>query len=233
MGLPPWIRPGYGWPVPETGLITHSLHTLPADVILRSVTATPGHAGGRDALQVSLVDEVARYGRMGVDYVDQPTFVVIPADLTIGSIEVDILSRLTATAPEYARAFAGVAYHVTNGGNRFEAVYLRPFNGRRISPPSPRDQRAIQYFVYPEWPFDRLREVYPDGRFETGADIGPDEWTHLHLQIEPTRVIVSVNGRRLLVVNQTLSAAVAGAIGLWVDIGTEAYFANLAISPAG
>ena len=35
---------------------------------------------------------------------------------------------------------------------------------------------AVQYFAYPDWKFDRLREEFPDGRYEAGADIGPDEW---------------------------------------------------------
>ena len=27
----------------------------------------------------------------------------------------------------------------------------------------------------PDWKFDRLREQYPDGDYEAGANIGPDE----------------------------------------------------------
>jgi len=215
------------------GSTAHALDKLPIDAILRSVTAAPGNAGGRDALRVSLIDEVARNGRMGVDYGDQPTFVIMPADFLTGVLDVDILSRLTPEAPEFARAFAGLAYHVTEGGDHFESVYLRPTNGRKVKPPSPRDQRGIQYFSYPEWPFDRLREAHPDGRYEAGADIGPNEWMHLRLEIEPTRVIASVNGQSTLVVNEPKSAAVAGAIGLFVDIGTEAFFSNLTVSPNG
>jgi hypothetical protein len=209
------------------------LDKVPAGAIRRSVTAAPGHAAGRDSLQVSLTDEVARNGRLGVDFGDQPTFVIIPADFITGVIEVDILSRLTPEAPDFARAFAGLAYHLTDGGDRFESVYLRPTNGRKVNPPEPRDRRAIQYFSYPGWPFDRLRDVHPDGRYEAGADIAPDEWMHLRLEIEPTRAIASVNGHPTLVINEPKAAAAAGAVGLFVDIGTEAFFADLAISPTG
>jgi hypothetical protein len=31
---------------------------------------------------------------------------------------------------------------------------------------SPRDQRAVQYFAYPDSKFDRLRQEFPDGRYE-------------------------------------------------------------------
>jgi hypothetical protein len=179
-----------------------------------------------------LIEEVARHGRMGLDYGDQPTFVVIPADFTTGTIEVDILGRLTPEAPELARGFAGLAYHLTDGGDGFESVYLRPTNGTKNNPPSPRDQRAIQYFAYPTWPYDRLREVYPDGRYESGADIGLDEWIHLRLDIETRRVTASVNGIMTLVVDEVKAPPLTGDVGLFVDIGTHAFFANLTVSPS-
>jgi hypothetical protein len=92
-----------------------------------------------------------------------PTLVIIPASFTSGAIEVDILSRLNGKGAADARAFAGIADRVTTDGDRFEAVHLRPLNGQKTNPPSPRDQRAIQYFACPDWKFDRLREQYPDG----------------------------------------------------------------------
>lgn len=215
-----------------TESMTLSLDALPDGAVTRSVIAEPGHAAGQTGLRVTLTDDAA-HGEMGVDYGDQPTFLIIPADFTTGTIEVDILGRVRDDAPELSRAFAGIAYHLSDGGDHFESVYLRPTNGRRkVSPPSPRDQRAIQYFAYPEWPFDRLREVYPDGRYESGADIGPDEWIHLRLDIEDTRATAWVNGTTTLVVEETKAASVAGDLGLFVDIGTEAFFANLVVSPS-
>jgi hypothetical protein len=72
---------------------SHELDQLPQGSILRSVTATPADIAGRNALTVELTDDVTFRGKPGVDYVDKPTFVIIPAGLTIGMIEVDILSR--------------------------------------------------------------------------------------------------------------------------------------------
>jgi hypothetical protein len=71
--------------------------------------------------------------------------VIIAASLENGTIKVDVLSRLNGKGPADARAFAGIAYRITHGGDRFEAVYLRPLNGWKTNPPSPRDQRAVQY----------------------------------------------------------------------------------------
>ena len=208
---------------------SHELDQLPEGSILRSVTATPADVAGRKALRVELTDDVTFNGRPGVDYVDRPTFVIIPAGLTVGTIEVDILSRLNDKGPADARAFAGLAYRIVDGGDGFEAVYLRPLNGRKTNPPAPRDQRAIQYFAYPDWPFGRLREEYPDGRYEAGADIGPDEWTNLKIDIDRTRLTAWIDGTEVLRVAETKATPATGAVGLFVDIGSESYFSNLTI----
>lgn len=211
---------------------SYLLDRLPSGATLHSVTATPSEIDGRQALLVSLTDEVTLNGTPDVDYHDEPTFVRIPADFESGIIEFDVRSRLNAMAPDYARAFTGIAYRINEAGDRFESVYLRPMNGRALNPPGPRVDRAVQYFVYPEWKFDRLREVYPDGPFEAGADILPDVWTHVRVDIDNRILVLTVNGDHVLHINETLAAPARGDLGLWVDIGTEAYFANLIITPA-
>ena len=160
-----------------------------------------------------------------------PTFVLIPAMLKNGTIEVDILGRLNGKGPPDARAFVGLAYRVVDNGGRFESVYLRPRNGRKTNPPAPRGNRAIQYFAYPDWKFDRLREEYPDGHYEAGADLADDEWVTFKLHIDDTRLTVSINGKQELALVDTKAAPRQGSLGLWVDIGTEAYFANLRVTP--
>jgi hypothetical protein len=138
---------------PHRAPTTHDLTKLPEGSELRSVTAVPTEVSGRRALRVELTDAVTLQGMPGVDYVDMPTFLIIPASFENGTIEVDILSRLNGRGPADARAFAGIAYRITHGGDHFEAVYLRPLNGWKTNPPSPRDQRAVQYFAYPDWKF--------------------------------------------------------------------------------
>ena len=216
---------------PHRGPTTHALTELPEGSVLRSVTAVPSELSGRRALRVELTDAVTLHGQPGVDYVDMPTFLIIPASFENGTIEVDILSRLNGKGPADARAFAGIGYRITDGGDRFEAVYLRPLNGWKTNPPSPRDQRAVQYFAYPDWKFDRLREEFPDERYEAGADIGPDEWITLRIDIDDTRLTVAVNGTEALTLTETKAAPAAGRIGLFVDIGSESFFSNLKVTP--
>ena len=195
---------------------------------LRGVLAVPASHEGRDALRVSLTPAVAA-GGPGVDYVDQPTFVLLPIEFDRGVIEVDIAGSLLDDAPDYARGFAGLAFHIAN--DAFESVYLRPINGLRASPPPPRDQRALQYFAYPEHPFDRLREERP-GAYEAAADIGPGSWHRLRVEVAADAVTASVDATIVLRAAPLLPGARGGLIGLWVDIGTIACFANLVVEPA-
>jgi hypothetical protein len=209
---------------------TYDLSILPPGAINHRVTATPAEIKGRKALKVEL-DPKSRAGQPGVDFGDTDTFVMIPASFRNGTIEVDLLGRLQPDAPPDMRAFTGLAYRIAPDGKRFESAYVRPLNGLRLNPPPPRDKRAVQYFAYPDWRFDRLRQAYPDGRYEAGANIAGDEWIALRLDVEENKVRVAVNGEERLVVTEPKAAPVAGNVGLWVDIGTEAYFANLRITP--
>jgi hypothetical protein len=78
--------------------------------------------------------------------------------------------------------------------------------------------------------FDRLRSEYPDGRYEAAADIGPDEWIKLKIDVAETAADVMVNGATALRVTETKATPAAGAVGLFVDIGSESYFSNLTIT---
>ncbi|MBK9083357.1 MAG: hypothetical protein IPL88_15360 [Rhizobiales bacterium] len=210
--------------------MAHDLAAPPPGATLRAVTAAPADIAGRKAVRVELTD-AASAGKPGVDFGDMPTFVVIPANVRDATISFDMLSRRNGKGPADARAFAGLAYRITQGGERFESVYLRPLNGRKLNPPAPRDRRAIQYFAYPDWKFDRLRQEYPDGRYEAGADIAADEWIAVRIDIDDRRLKVSVDGKDELSIDETKAEPVAGDVGLFVDIGTEAFFANLTITP--
>ena len=212
--------------------ITYDLTTLPEGAELRSVVATPATLDGRQVLRVSLTDEVTLHGAPGVDYVDQPTFVILPVPFENGTLEVDFCSGLNALAPDYARGFAGLAYRISDAREWFEAVYVRPLNGRSLNPPTPRERRTIQYFAYPDWPFDRLREERPDGPYESGADIVPGAWLTLKVHVDGDRLTAWIDGVEVLSVAPSLVPASRGHIGLFVDIGTEAYFSNLRITPA-
>jgi hypothetical protein len=119
-------------------LTVHDLASLPPGATVHGVTVAPTEYRDRRALEVELV-KTFNDGQPGIDFGDTPTFVLIPGDFRNGTIEVDLLGRLIGKGPPDARAFIGLAYRIVNG-RRFEAAYLRPLNGRKTTPPAPRDR---------------------------------------------------------------------------------------------
>lgn len=161
---------------------------------------------------------------------DEPTFVKIKGvDFSSGTIEVKVLSRLLKSAPDYARGFIGVAFHINDSNSRFESIYLRPTNARAED--QVRRNHSIQYFAYPDYKFQRLRKEAPE-RYEAYADMTLDEWITMRIVVkgQQARLYLNNNRQPSLVVNDLkLGSSAAGAIGLWVDVGTEGYFSDLKI----
>ena len=172
------------------------------------------------------LDQATRAGRPGVDYVDQPTFLLLPEVMQDGVITVDLCGGLLPDAPDYARGFIGLAYRVAEDLSVYESIYLRPTNGPAAPP---RQTRAVQYYAYPDFPFDVLRETEPD-RFEAAAAIAPGCWARLTLRLEGTDFAAFVDGVPVLQGQGKLPPR-PGRIGLWVDIGTAGRFANLSLQP--
>lgn len=83
-----------------------------------------------------------------VTAVDEATFArIVDADFKNGIIEVTVLSKLLADAPDFARGFIGVAFRIDERNTQFECMYIRPTNGRAAE--QLRRNRATQYFSYP------------------------------------------------------------------------------------
>ncbi len=165
-----------------------------------------------------------------IELVDEPTYARLShSDFTDGIIEVSVLSRLLPDAPDYARGFIGVAFRINENDSRFESIYIRPTNGRCDN--EQRRKNAIQYFSYPDYKFDRFRLENP-GKYEAGADIGLDEWILLKIEVsgEQAKLYLNDSTKPALVVNDLKhGTGMSGAIGLWVDIGTEGFFRDLRV----
>ena len=161
---------------------------------------------------------------------DEPTFVKIKGvDFTNGTIEVKVLSRLLKTAPPTARGFIGIAFHIDQQNSKFESIYVRPTNGRADD--QLRRNHSIQYFSYPDYKFDRLRKE-AEGVYESYADMALDEWITMRIEIKGKKAKLFLNDNKqpsLIVNDLKLGENISGAIALWVDIGTEGYFADLKI----
>jgi len=162
--------------------------------------------------------------------VDEPTFArVINSNFKNGTIEVEVLSRLLKTAPEYSRGFIGIAFRIDSKNSKYESIYLRPTNGRAED--QVRRNHSIQYYSYPNHKFDKLRKEAPE-TYESYSDMALNEWIKMRIVVDGTRARLYLNDNKQpsLVVNDLkLGSSASGAIGLFVDIGTEGFFRNLKI----
>lgn len=166
-----------------------------------------------------------------VELVDEPTFVKIKdLDFHNGTIEVKVLSKLLKNAPAMARGFIGVAFRISEDNSRYESIYIRPTNGRAND--QVRRNHSIQYYSYPDYKFDRLRKEAPE-KYESYADMELDKWITMRIEVngQHASLFLDNNSKPSLIVNDLFHDAKAiGAIGLWVEVGTEGYFSDLKIT---
>lgn len=160
--------------------------------------------------------------------VDEPTFVRVKnIDFKNGIIEVNVLSRLLPTASPTDRGFIGLAFRINDNNSKFECIYIRPTNGRTDD--QLRRNHSIQYFSFPDYKFPRLRKESPE-MYESYADMGLNEWIKLKIIVKGNQAKLFLNNNKQpsLIVNDLKHGAEAsGAIGFFVDVGTEGYFSDL------
>ena len=162
--------------------------------------------------------------------VDEPTFVRLnEIDFTNGTIEVKVLSKLLPYATETARGFIGLAFRINKDNTKFEGIYIRPSNGRANE--QIRRNHSIQYFSYPNYKFDRLRKE-AEGQYESYADMGLNEWIKMKIVVKDSqaKLFLNNNPQPSLIVNDLKHGPDSkGALGLFVDVGTEGFFSDLKI----
>ncbi len=165
-----------------------------------------------------------------VKEVDEPTFVKIKGiQFKNGTIEVKVLSRLLKNAPDFARGFIGVAFRINDSNTKYESIYLRPVNARVDD--QVRRNHSIQYYSYPDYKFDRLRKESPE-KYESYSDMEMNKWIGIRIEVKDTqaKLFLDNNQQPSLIVNDLKhGAGLSGAIGLWVEVGTEGFFSDLVI----
>lgn len=161
---------------------------------------------------------------------DEATFVRIKdSNFRNGTIEVKVLSRLLRTAPDFSRGFIGIAFHINDDNSKFESIYLRPTNARAED--QVRRNHTIQYYSFPDYKFDKLRKEAPEA-YESYADMDLNQWIRMRIVVEgkKARLYLNDNKQPSLIVNDLkLGPDASGAIGLFVDIGTEGFFRDLSV----
>jgi hypothetical protein len=161
---------------------------------------------------------------------DEATFVKInDLNFNDGIIAVKVLSRLLPDAPPHARGFIGLAFRINEDNSRFESIYVRPLNS--IAEDQLRRNRTVQYFSYPNFKFTDSRATAP-GQYESYAPIAPNEWIKLKIEVKDQTAKLFVNDTKepyLIVNDLKMGPDKTGAIGLFVDIGTEGFFRDLKV----
>ena len=148
-----------------------------------------------------------------------------------GTIEVRLRSRLLPDAPAYARGFVGIVYRAAADSSEFESFYVRPTNGRNCTDPV-RRTHGCQYFSYPGYTFSHFREFGVTG-YEAPVEVALDEWFTLRAVLQDQQAAFYLNDTLVLTVPQMKhGAGQAGALSIYVDIGTEAFVSDITVTPA-
>jgi hypothetical protein len=201
---------------------------------LHNVTAEPAVLQDKKGLKVTLSEEASRRLQStstGQQVPIEQLALIDGIDFASGVIEVEIAGAPAPGAPEGARGFVGIAFRVQSDLRTYDAFYLRPTNGRAED--QERRNHAVQYIAHPDWPWFRLRKETPS-KYEAYADMLPGVWTKVKIEVrgERARLYVHDQEQPTLIVNDVKSGASGrGAVALWLDQGTVAYFRNLSVQP--
>jgi pimeloyl-ACP methyl ester carboxylesterase len=193
------------------------------NLIAHQVSCTAAIIDAKPALQV--------VKNPSIKEIDEATFVKIKnSNFLNGEIEVKILSRLLPNASTTARGFIGIAFRINEDNSKFEAIYLRPTNGKAQD--QVRRNHSIQYFSFPDYKYDRLRKEAPEA-YESYADMDVNEWITMKVVVKGStaKLYLNDNAEPSLIVNDLKHGSdKGGSIGLWVDVGTEGYFRDLKVT---
>ncbi len=218
-------QPTESWKTLKLGKQNFELHNVTGEVIKfqgkkvlkieRDLNALPFDADNLEAT----VDEPHYAKLMDLD------------DFENGTIEVKMFSQIQDPSPFPAAAgFIGLYFRITEADSAFESIYLRPKVGR-INKQYARNH-AVQYFSFPDYKFQTLRDKFPMGTYEGSAPVALNEWITMRLEINGDMAEMFVNDLKYssFVVDKMLGKNKKGSIGLYVDIGTVGYFRDLKVT---
>jgi hypothetical protein len=150
-------------------------------------------------------------------------------DFYNGEIEIWLAGTRNPDANESARGFTGIAFRIAEDPTEYEAIYVRPANGRADD--QLRRNHSIQYISHPEYTWNKFRADTPS-KYESYADMGPGEWIKYRLVVDGERAELYLNDAEQpnLIVKDLKLGDSSGRIGLWIDSGTIAYFSDIRVS---
>lgn len=196
---------------------------------------------GQDALMTSLepqgvvLKSVTYKGRAAVEVTQDPaakeneTLAFVKGErFQDGTIEAWVAGEPGAGAWAAARGFVGIAFRTRPKGSGYEAIYVRPTNGRAED--QVRRNHSVQYISHPAHPWFQLRKDFTE-KYESYVDLVPGEWTQVKIEVKGRQARLYVHGaaQPTLIVNDLFLGEEGGGVALWLGPGTLAHFAGLTI----
>ena len=205
--------------------------------ILIGAAAAFGQSGSPDNLQPQglKAERVEYKGRKGIQLTELPgaqadggLCLLKGETIKDGTIEVWLSGEPGPGAGMAARGFVGVAFRVQGTGEKYEAFYLRPTNGRARD--QVRRNHSAQYISHPDYHWPRLRKEFPE-KYESYVDLQPGEWTRVRIVVKGRSAELYVHGAEqpTLIVNDLFMGEASGGIAFWVGPGTVAHFADVSV----
>jgi hypothetical protein len=147
-----------------------------------------------------------------------------------GAIDVDIAVKITTPPGVRMPGFTGIAFRARPDGSHYEMFYLRPRNA--LAEDQAMRNHAVQYIAKPGFDWYPLRRQWPF-IYESWADLKPESWTHVHVEVHGRRARLFLNGSSSpsLIVNGLKGEDLHGGVALWGYPGEESYFSNLRVTP--
>jgi hypothetical protein len=152
-------------------------------------------------------------------------------DMQDGVIDVDLAVHITVPPGVRMPGFTGVGFRARPDGSHYDMFYLRPKNA--LAEDQAMRNHSVQYVAKPDFDWEPLRRRWPSV-YESWADLKPDAWTHVRIEIRGRAAKLYLNGsdKPSLLVNGLKGADLKGGVALWGYPGEESYFSNLRVTPA-
>jgi hypothetical protein len=236
VGIALCVVPTPATQVSQTYALESTAGLRPNNVVLEAAV----HQGRRAVRMTMAAPDRERLAAMTPEARDRETKVGAVVDFLAvvdgtsfgnGTIEAEIAGAPQAGAGEGARGFVGIAFRVQSDLATYDAFYLRPTNARADD--QVRRNHSTQYISHPAWTWFRLRTEAPK-KYESYVDLVPDEWTRVKIDVRGTEARLYVHDQpqpALVVTDLKTGPDARGAVALWIDVGTQAHFRNLKVTP--
>jgi hypothetical protein len=189
------------------GLVTH---TINADVV---------DYQGRKAVKLTTPKDV-----------EDGFALLAGSDFQDGTIEADLALKLLTPPGVRMPGFLGIGFRARQDVSHYELIYIRPGNSR--SEDQAMRNHTVQYSAAPGFGWYELRRGWP-WVYESHADLDPDGWTHLKIDVtgRTLRVYLNNSMQPTLIVDGMKGEDLRGAVALWGYAGEESYFSNVRVTP--